>query len=190
MIEGKPLVLVVDDNPQNLQLLGKILSENGYEVGVAQNGTQALKFLKKKPPDLILLDIMMAGMDGYEVCKKINEDMATRHIPVIFLTAKTETEDIVKGFEAGGVDYIQKPFNSAELLARVKTHVEIKVLRGLIPICSCCKRIRNDKGLWEQIDAYIEAHSEVLFSHGLCTTCMNELYGDKDWYKKRFSTNT
>jgi DNA-binding response OmpR family regulator len=187
MNNGKPLVLAVDDNPQNLQFLGKLLSENSYEVGIAQDGIQALTFLKKNQPDLVLLDIMMPGMDGYDVCKEIKANLGTRHIPVIFLTAKTETEDIVKGFDAGGVDYILKPFNSAELLARVRTHVEMKMLRGMLPICSHCKRIRNDKGFWEQIEAYIEAHSEILFSHSLCKECMNELYGDKEWYRKRLS---
>ncbi|MCP4116631.1 MAG: response regulator [Desulfobacteraceae bacterium] len=187
MNNKKPLVLAVDDNPQNPQFLGKLLSENGYEVGVAQDGIQALTFLKKNQPDLVLLDIMMPGMDGYGVCEEIKANLGTRHIPVIFLTAKTETEDIVKGFEVGGVDYVVKPFNSAELLARVRTHVEMKMLRGLLPICSSCKRIRNDAGFWEQIEAYIEAHSQILFSHSLCHECMGKLYGDKEWYKKRLS---
>ncbi|MFH1152955.1 MAG: response regulator [Pseudomonadota bacterium] len=186
MQKGKPLILTVDDNPQNIQLLGKLLSDNGYDVGIAQNGSQAMNFLKKDKPDLILLDIMMPGMDGYQVCEKIKTNISTRHIPIIFITAKTETSDIVKGFEAGCVDYVTKPFNSTELLARVKTHVEMKVLRGLIPICSKCKMVRNDEGFWSQIDAYIETHTDVLFTHSLCPDCLSDLYGDKDWFKRKY----
>lgn len=183
----KPLVLAVDDKPQNLQFLGKLLSlsDQGYEVGLAQNGQQALNFVKKDQPDLILLDIMMPDMDGYEVCRLLKADFSTRHIPVIFLTAKTDSKDIVKGFEVGGVDYVTKPFNSAELLARIKNHLEIKILRGLLPICSKCKKIRNDNGFWKRVDAYIEEHTQVTFSHGICPDCLTDLYGEKDWFRQK-----
>jgi len=185
MENRKSLILAVDDKPQNLQFLGKLLSDNGYEVGMAQNGQQALNFVKKNEPDLILLDIMMPDIDGYEVCHKLKADFGTRHIPVIFLTAKTDADDIVKGFDAGGVDYVSKPFNSAELLARIKTHIEIRMLRGLLPMCSKCKKIRDDEGFWKQVDSYIEEHSPVTFTHGICPDCLTELYGEKDWFKKR-----
>ncbi len=180
----KPLILVVDDNTNNLQVLGSMLQQNGYETAIAMNGEKALKFLRNIKPDLILLDIMMPGMDGYEVCKKIKQEYDTQHIPIIFLTAKTETEDIVKGFEVGGVDYVTKPFNSAELLARVSTHVEMKKLRGMIPICAKCKKIRQDKNYWEEIEVYITNHSDANFTHGICPDCAEELYGEFDWYKK------
>jgi DNA-binding response OmpR family regulator len=181
----KTLVLAVDDNPQNLQFLGKLLSDNGYEVGMGQSGAQALNFVKKNEPDLILLDIMMPEMDGYEVCRRLKADLTTRHIPIIFLTAKTDSTDIVKGFDLGGVDYVTKPFNTAELLARIKTHVELKALRGLLPICSQCKKIRDDEGFWKQVDSYLEEHSEIVFTHGICPDCLTVLYGEKDWFKKR-----
>ena len=184
MVDQKLLVLAVDDKPQNLQFLGKVLSDSGYEVGLAQNGQEALNFVKKSEPDLILLDIMMPGMDGYEVCERLKKDFSARHIPIIFLTAKTDSEDIVKGFDVGGVDYVTKPFNCAELLARIKTHLEIRTLRGLLPMCSKCKKIRNDKGFWKQVDSYIERHSQITFTHGICPECLTELYGDKDWFKK------
>ncbi len=183
MSNGKSLVLAVDDKPQNLQFLGKLLSDNGYEVGMAQNGQQALNFVKKNEPELILLDVMMPDMDGYEVCQKLKEDFSTRHIPIIFLTAKTDPEDIVKGFDSGGVDYITKPFNSPELLVRVRTHIELKILRGLLPMCSKCKKIRNDEGLWKQVDSYIEEHSQITFTHGICPDCLTDLYGEKEWFK-------
>lgn len=186
MPTAKPLILTVDDNPQNLQLLGKLLSENGYDVGVALSGVQALNFVNNNNPDLILLDIMMPGIDGYDVCRTIKSNIKTRHIPIIFITAKTETDDIVKGFDAGGVDYVTKPFNTRELLARVKTHVEMKILKGLIPICSKCKMVRNDEGFWRQIDAYIETHADVLFTHSICPDCLHDLYGDKEWFKKKY----
>jgi CheY-like chemotaxis protein len=182
----KNLVLAVDDKPQNLQFLGKLLSDNGYEVGLAQNGSQALSFVKKDEPDLILLDIMMPEMDGYDVCRSLKNDFSFRHIPVIFLSAKTATEDVVKGFEAGGVDYVTKPFNSLELLARIKTHIELKTLRGLLPICSKCKKIRDDEGFWKQVDTYIEDNSEVTFTHGICPDCMESLYKDTNWYRKKY----
>jgi len=121
----KSLILLVDDNPKNLQVLGNLL-EGSYKTAVTESGVEALEFVKKKPPDLILLDILMPEMDGYEVCRRLQDDPATKEIPVIFLTAKTETEDIVRGFEIGAVDYITKPFNGTELLARVKTHLELK----------------------------------------------------------------
>ncbi len=185
MAKQKNLILAVDDKPRNLQFIGKLLSDKGYEVGLAESGQQALNFVIKSEPDLILLDIMMPEMDGYDVCKQLKSDFGTRHIPIIFITAKTDAEDVVKGFEAGGVDYVTKPFNSAELLARIKTHIEMKILRGLLPMCSGCKKIRDDKGFWKQVESYIEARSELTFSHGICPDCAKTLYGDADWYKQR-----
>ncbi|MCP4217653.1 MAG: response regulator [bacterium] len=182
---GNTLILIVDDNSRNLQFLGNLLSENEYDVGFAKNGAKALDFVFNEPPDLILLDIMMPVMNGYEVCEKLKADASTRHIPIIFLTAKNQADAIVKGFEVGGVDYVIKPFNSAELLARVKVHIEVKILRGLLPICVNCKNIRDDEGIWKRIEAYLEVHAEVLFSHGLCPNCTEDLYGDQEWYKKK-----
>lgn len=189
MTLSRPMILLVDDNPENLQFMGKVLSKNNYEVGVAQSGQQALNFVKKAQPDLILLDVMMPEMDGFEVCRRLKSQLVTQHIPVIFLTAKTETEDIIKGFEAGGVDYVTKPAITEELLARIRTHIEVKILRGLLPICSNCKKVRDDKGFWKQIDEYIERHSHAVFSHGICPDCLQELYGEKEWFKKKYSTD-
>ena len=187
MSKRKPLILAVDDKPKNLQFLGKLLSDSGYEVGMAQNGQQAINFVNKSEPDLILLDIMMPEMDGYEVCEKLKKDFSAKHIPVIFLTAKTDPEDIVKGFDTGGVDYVTKPFNSAELLARIRTQIELKILRGLLPMCSKCKKIRNDEGFWNRVDSYIEEHSQITFTHGICPECLKDLYGDKDWFNPNMS---
>lgn len=124
----KPIVLVVDDAPENVDILNGLL-KNQYRVKVALDGEKALAIASlKDAPDLILLDIMMPGMDGYEVCGKLKGDPDTKEIPVLFLTAKMETEDIVKGFQLGAVDFITKPFNPDELLARVRTHLEHQYL--------------------------------------------------------------
>ncbi|MEH6580201.1 MAG: response regulator [Amphritea sp.] len=122
-------ILIVDDNPKNIQLLGTILMKEGYEINIAQNGLQALDVVARMPPDLILLDVMMPELDGFETCKRLKADAQTRDTPVIFLTAKVETEDIVQGFELGAVDYVTKPFNPAELLSRVSTNLELKAAR-------------------------------------------------------------
>lgn len=119
------LILLVDDSPLNLQVLGTLL-EDIYSTAIAGNGTQALNFVEQRVPDLILLDIMMPDLDGFEVCERLQASPKTRDVPVIFLTAKTETEDIVKGLNMGAVDYVTKPFQKAELLARVATHLDLR----------------------------------------------------------------
>lgn len=117
-------ILLVDDTPENIDTLGALLSD--YKRQVALNGEKALVLARKEPqPDLILLDVMMPGIDGYEVCRQLKADEATSHIPIIFLTSKTEREDILKGFEIGAQDYITKPFDARELMARVRTQLEI-----------------------------------------------------------------
>ncbi len=184
MTNKKDLILIVDDNPQNLQFLGSLLTENGYKLGFAKNGNQAIDFVKGREPAIILLDIMMPEMDGYKTCEWLKKDNRYKHIPVIFLSAKTESEDIVKGFDVGGIDYVTKPFISAELLARVKTHVQMKTLKGLLPICAKCKKIRDEQGFWDQIEHYLEKHTDTDFSHGLCDGCADEMYGHKQWYQK------
>lgn len=122
-------ILIVDDTTQNIQVLGSMLQDAGYSINVATGGKYALEILRRVVPDLILLDIIMPEMDGFETCQKIKEDPALAAIPVIFLTAKIETEDIVKGFDLGAVDYVTKPFSSSELLKRVDTHVTLSKLR-------------------------------------------------------------
>lgn len=131
----KSKILIVDDNPKNLQYAAKVLIEAGYDVSVAQNGTNALSYVQRSsPPDLILLDVMMPGMSGFEVCEKLKSSLSTSGIPIIFLTAKTETEDIVKGFELGGVDYISKPFQPKEILVRIKTHIDLVTVKRQLEV--------------------------------------------------------
>src|SRR5512143_1665744 len=122
-------ILVVEDTPANIQTLAAILKAKGYQISVATNGKQALEIADRVRPDLILLDVMMPELDGFETCRRLKASADWREIPVIFLTARTETVDIVRGFEAGAVDYVAKPFNACELLARVNTHLTVDQLR-------------------------------------------------------------
>ena len=122
-------ILVVDDTPANIQTLTAILKEKGYLLSVATNGRQALDVIEKVHPDLVLMDVMMPEMDGYEACRQIKKSPGWQDLPIIFLSAKTDTSDIVHGFELGAVDYVAKPFNAHELLARVNTHLTLQSLR-------------------------------------------------------------
>ncbi len=188
--ETQAKILIVDDENVNIDVLVGLLKAH-YRIITAKNGAQALRRLENKPlPDLILLDIMMPDMDGYEVCRRIKSNQETSHIPVIFLTAKGTAEDVIQGFKLGAVDYVTKPFRPEELTARVDTHIqlkktiselqsalnEIKTLKGMLPICSTCKKIRDDQGYWNQIEAYIMAHSEAEFTHSICPECIKKLY--------------
>ncbi|MFG0722656.1 response regulator [Pseudomonas sp. GLN_6] len=117
------VILIVDDTPDNLALLSDALDEVGYMVLVALDGLSALNRIQRRRPDLILLDAMMPGLDGFETCQRIKADPATADIPVLFMTALTDSEHVVKGFEAGGIDYVTKPINTEEVLARVASHL-------------------------------------------------------------------
>ena len=125
----KDMVLVVDDSPENIDLLGNVLNQD-YEIKVALSGEKALKIAgSEKPPDIILLDIMMPGMDGYEVCRRLKSDAKTQDIPVIFVTSMSEVEDETKGLDVGAIDYITKPISPAIVKARIKNHLELKEAR-------------------------------------------------------------
>jgi PleD family two-component response regulator len=202
--ESKQIILVIDDEPINIEFMGELLKTN-YEVLFATNGQDGLDCVTAgTAPDLILLDIIMPELNGFEVCRILKESPKSKDIPVIFLTAKTQTEDIVKAFKMGAADYVTKPFNSDELMARVRTHLELKRVResqldlisklqaakdnlekaltrvkqlsGLLPICSNCRKIRNDQGYWELVEEYIHKHSEAEFSHSICPECLERLY--------------
>ncbi len=125
-------VLIVDDIPENLTVLSNILYQEQIEISVAIDGKQALKSINIDKPDLILLDISMPEMDGFQVCEKLKQDPETKEIPIIFLTAKVQPEDVVKGFKIGAVDYITKPFNPQELISRVDTHLKLKHSQDII----------------------------------------------------------
>lgn len=154
--------------------------------------------------DLILMDVLMPEIDGVQACRRIKQQTHLRDIPIIMVTAKNDLDNLHQAFSAGAMDYINKPVKSLELLARVASAItlkkemdcrklrelelrrandelqqalrEVKVLRGLIPICASCKKIRNDGGFWQQIEEYIGEHSEAEFSHGICQPCLKKLY--------------
>lgn len=190
-------ILIVDDDPQNIQIVANTLQNEGYQMAYAQDGRIALEKVKEIKFDLILLDVMMPEIDGLEVCKTLKSSPGKRDIPVIFLTVKDEMKDIVKGFEAGAADYLIKPFHSAELLARVRTHLTLKKTRDrekdlisklkaalakvkqlsvLLPICSGCKKIRDDEGYWQQLEHYLSSRSEIQFTHSFCPECIKKIY--------------
>ena len=120
-----PLILVVDDLPQNVRLLDAVLSPQGFRVATASSGKEALDVLSKEHPDLVLLDILMPGIDGYEVCRRIREDPGTAFLPVVMITA-SDREERIRAIESGADDFVQRPFDQAELLARVRSLVRIK----------------------------------------------------------------
>lgn len=129
---SKATLLLVDDNKENLKVLGSILRQFGFKMAFAGNGRDAIDIVESTAIDLILLDIMMPEMDGYEVCKYLKSIKKYRDIPIIFLTAKTETDDIITAFEVGGVDYVVKPFRKEELICRINTHLELKYSREIL----------------------------------------------------------
>jgi diguanylate cyclase (GGDEF)-like protein len=129
---GGQTLLIADDEPGNIKMLLELLRSE-YKIRVANNGEKVLKIaLSEEPPDLILLDVMMPGLDGYEVCRRLKSDPLTQKIPVIFITGKITEQDEIQGFEAGAVDYITKPFSSVVVKARVKTHIELKQARDYL----------------------------------------------------------
>ncbi len=193
----KARILVVDDTAYNLKILFDLLSQETYDVLVAQSGKKALEILSATEPDLILLDVMMPEMNGFDVLKKIKTTPVWRDIPVVFLTAKTDHESLVEGFQLGAVDYVTKPFQADELIARVHTHsslrkahqdlqrqhtelerayAEIKTLQSLLPICFNCKKVKDDTGYWMKLEEYLANTMHVKVSHGLCDDCLKELY--------------
>lgn len=191
-------VLIVDEDQLTIRILNGLLDKD-YEITVVSSGPKALEAAAgANPPDIILMDILLPDMDGYEVLTRLKADPGTHPIPVIVITPVSEAMDKAKAFDIGAVDYVTKPFTLSALKARVQTHIQlsrtmleleealnkVKNLTGLLPICTTCKRIRDDKGYWNRVESYLQKNSEATFSHGLCPECNDSLYGDKKWYKK------
>ena len=190
-------ILIAEDDAVSRRLLEATLSKWGYEVMVATDGLQALEVLRHpEAPSLAILDWMMPGMDGAEVCLKAREMAANRVLYIILLTAKGRKEDVVEGLTAGADDYVVKPFDRAELKARINAGerilrlqaelaarvkelelalANVKLLQGLLPICCYCKKIRNDQNYWQQVDTYVADHSEAQFTHGICPECRENI---------------
>ena len=176
-------ILVVDDNPKNIQVLGNMLYERGYDIEIAMNGGDALELIKEINFDLILLDIMMPEKDGFEVCFEIRQNESNDNIPIIFLTAKTDIESLVKGFDLGGQDFLIKPFNEKELLARTKTHLDLKKhkdkLDELVEL-----RTQQLQKAYEELEVLDIAKAEFLnmLSHEIRTP-LNGIFGFLDLIK-------
>jgi DNA-binding response OmpR family regulator len=186
-------ILVAEDQAVSRHVLVAVLRKWGYDVMAVQDGTQAWEALQAEDaPQLVILDWLMPGMDGIEICRQIRKSPRTRSIYLILLTARRGQEDKIQGLQSGADDYITKPFNREELRARVQVGIRVlelqgalaqrvreleealsrvKILQGLLPICSYCKKIRNDHNYWQQVEGYISDHSEAQFSHGICPEC-------------------
>lgn len=191
--QDKSNILIVDDNYQNLQVLGGFLKNEGFAVEFAIDGNSALKWLEKKKFDLVLLDIMMPGLNGFEVCYRLKNKPGTAEIPVIFITAVSDTASIIKGFSTGAVDYITKPFIQAELLARVKT--QIAAVKSKQQILAYLKKIEDkNKNISDSItyakyiqNAVIDGRSNThdnIPDHFILNMPKDVLSGDFYWINK------
>ena len=192
-------VLIAEDEQILRTVLTGTLKKWGYDPVAVSDGDAAWKALRQSSdaPQLAILDWMMPGMDGVEVCRRARALKEKHPLYIILLTAKDGKEDIIAGLKAGADDYVPKPFDMGELRARVdvgRRMVElqeklsarvkelgealehIKTLQGFLPVCSHCKKVRDDKGYWSQVESYIMRHSKVLFTHTICPTCMTKHY--------------
>jgi two-component system response regulator VanR len=242
-------VLIIEDSLTQGEKLKFILEEEGFIVDWVVSAELALDFLEEETPTLIISDVLMSQMNGFELCSRLKEDNRWKSIPVIILTTLSEPFDIIKGLESGADNFITKPYNRDYLLSRIqyllvnmrlrsmaqqqtpemgieiffagkKHHItserlqiigllfstyeaivqknigleqlnrelkianeQIKTLSGLIPLCSRCKKVRNDDGYWQEVEDYVAAHTDAGFTHGICSECLKELY--PDFYEKK-----
>lgn len=189
-------VLIAEDDAVSRTFLEVTLRKWGYDVATFPDGAQAWQAVEGgERPDLLILDWMMPGLDGVEVCQQLRQKFPALPAYIILLTVRTGREDVVQGLLAGADDYITKPFDSDELRARVQVGcrvielqkalaarvreleealARVKQLQGLLPICCYCKKIRDDRNYWQQVENYIAGHSEAQFSHGICPDCFRE----------------
>ena len=230
----KAKILIVEDSPTQSEELKYILEKKGYNVDAVTNGKEAIEYLDGDIPTIIISDVMMPEMDGYQLCRKIKSDDRLKNIPVVLLTTLSNPDDVVKGLDCGADNFVTKPYEESVLLSRIEyillnfevrknnstdigieimfggkkqyitssriqildmlistyetavlknreleqanrelreANEKINTLSGLIPICSVCKKIRDDEGYWNQLEHFISQHSDVKFSHGYCPTC-------------------
>jgi phosphoserine phosphatase RsbU/P len=191
------IVLVADDLDVNRKLLRTLLAAESYEVVEASDGTDAFAILQAATGPMVgLIDWEMPKMEGIEVCRKARALQGTPPLYLILLTVRDSKQDIVAGLQGGANDYITKPFDKTELLARVgigkqmvqlqqtltervaelgEALLSVKQLGGLLPICSYCKKIRDDQNYWQQVESYVGKHSEAKFSHSICPQCYEDI---------------
>jgi sigma-B regulation protein RsbU (phosphoserine phosphatase) len=190
-------VLVAEDDAFYSRILQSVLRDE-YEVLVAEDGNRAWKILQsEEAPRLALLDWQMPGLDGLEVCRKVRANPAMDGFYLVIATVRQSLNDVLAGFEAGASDYITKPFHAQELRARLRVGgrvielqaalasrvaqlqdalSRVKQLQGLLPICSYCKRIRDDHDYWQQVETYMSEHSQATFTHGICPECYEKFF--------------
>jgi phosphoserine phosphatase RsbU/P len=195
-------VLIAEDDRVTGEILARTLQRWGYETKVVADGAQAWEYLRNATaPTLAILDWMMPEIDGPDVCRRVRAELPLAHMYLLLVTARESRGDVVAGLDAGADDYIIKPFDPDELRARVAVGVRVlglqqklaervaelqdalanvKQLRGLLPICSYCKRIRGDDQYWQQVEGYIADHSEAQFSHGICPSCYATISAELD----------
>ena len=196
------LVLVVEDEVKMARALRRGLEQEGYSVELSLDGNDAMSRAREREFDAIVLDVMIPGLDGFTVCRDLRQK--GNWAPVLMLTARDAVEDRIAGLDAGADDYLVKPFDPDDLRARINVGMRVlslqerlaervkelqdalanvKVLHGLLPICSYCKRIRGDDQYWTQVESYIADRSEATFSHGICPPCANELEKEIEEHK-------
>ncbi len=191
-------ILVVDDTEPLRMGTARVLRQAGYAVEEAATGREGLEKARRLKPDLVLLDVNLPDMSGFDICKTLKSDPDSKRVYVMMLSAsKTSPDDRSEGLELGADGYLIRPLSNRELLAGVRAMeriiraererdrvieelqealASIKVLRGLLPICAHCKKIRDDKGYWKAVEVYIREHTEAEFSHSLCPECVRKLY--------------
>ena len=195
-------ILIAEDDRVTGEILARTLRRWNYESSIVHDGEQAWDRLRSATePTLAILDWMMPKMDGPDICRRVRDDLTLAHMYLLLVTARESRADVVAGLDAGADDYIIKPFDPDELRARVAVGFRIlalqqrlaervaelqtalsnvKQLRGLLPICSYCKRIRGDDQYWQQVEGYVAEHSDAQFSHGICPTCYATLSAEID----------
>ena len=190
-------ILVAEDDAVTRRIVESTLSRLGWDVITASEGAAAWRILEtlegKEAPELVVLDWMMPGLDGIQLCRKLRTTPGFELVYIVLLTSRAETEDLAMGLAAGANDYITKPFAPAELEARVRVGERmvrlqkslasrisdledalshVKRLQGLLPICSYCKKVRNETNYWQQVDSYLSSHTDVELTHGVCPDCL------------------
>ncbi len=195
-------ILIAEDDPISRQLLQSVLSRWGYHVFPADNGLDTWRIIEQEgQPLIVVLDWMMPDIDGLEICRLVRTKKAGQAFHLILLTAYGRPQDVIKGLESGADDYICKPFDIQELRARIRVGErvlqlqttlskrvqeletamsQVKTLQGLVPICSYCKKIRDDQNFWHQLEKYISEHSSAVFSHGICPDCYKKFMNQFD----------
>jgi sigma-B regulation protein RsbU (phosphoserine phosphatase) len=187
-------VLIAEDDPISLRLTSKILNSWGYRVIESTDGESAWEKLETDPAPIVILDWRMPGLDGLSLCRRLRESERHQSTYILLLTGMEGKANLIQGLGAGADDYLEKPVDPAQLKARLNVGVRImglqqslhqrlseleeallnvKELRGLLPICSYCKNIRNDENYWEKLESYLSEHTHVQLSHGICPSCYN-----------------